>query len=368
MAEEQPPVAEEATASDDYEMNHENSGEDTGGEDAGGENHFGIPEDPPTEHQSENCCRRTLSKLASPLLDESGDGTSVVAGLFSLFLIGTVIGLLMPKNQDLPTEWYRTMSACIGWIYFMCWSISFYPQVISNFKRGTTQGLSPEFCGLNVLGFACYSVYNGAFFWNETIHKLYKERHGEDAEISVQSNDVAFAFHALLLSSITLFQIGYYDGVRAMMPSKTILGIGVTLLCICTFYPWLVIFNIGGPDLNWLNYLYLLSTVKIMISLIKYVPQVILNYRRKSTVGWSIWNIILDFTGGLLSDLQLIFDCKDLRDFSAITGNFAKFGLGSVSIFFDIIFMLQHYVLYKQSSEDIAERQPLLSDDERNDA
>ena len=30
-----------------------------------------------------------------------------------------------------------------------------------------------------------------------------------------------------------------------------------------------------------------------------------MNYRRKSTVGWSIGNILLDFTGGSLSILQM---------------------------------------------------------------
>jgi len=30
-----------------------------------------------------------------------------------------------------------------------------------------------------------------------------------------------------------------------------------------------------------------------------------MNFRRKSTVGWSIGNILLDFTGGILSILQM---------------------------------------------------------------
>jgi len=30
-----------------------------------------------------------------------------------------------------------------------------------------------------------------------------------------------------------------------------------------------------------------------------------MNFRRKSTVGWSIGNILLDFTGGILSMLQM---------------------------------------------------------------
>lgn len=44
----------------------------------------------------------------------------------------------------------------------------------------------------------------------------------------------------------------------------------------------------------------------------KYVPQVFLNIRRRSTTGWNIWNVILDLTGGLLSVLQVsteIYHC-----------------------------------------------------------
>jgi hypothetical protein len=37
---------------------------------------------------------------------------------------------------------------------------------------------------------------------------------------------------------------------------------------------------------------------------VKYIPQVVLNQRRQSTVGWSIWNVLLDFTGGTLSLVQ----------------------------------------------------------------
>ena len=34
------------------------------------------------------------------------------------------------------------------------------------------------------------------------------------------------------------------------------------------------------------------------------------------------------------------------NDYTGITGNIAKFSLGFVSILFDIIFMIQHYILY----------------------
>lgn len=74
----------------------------------------------------------------------------------------------------------------------------------------------------------------------------------------------------------------------------------------------------------WLDLLYLLSYIKLAISLLKLLPQVRfvlslvlpstlpfgsltqlhqawLNYQRKSTIGWSIENVLLDISGGVLS-------------------------------------------------------------------
>lgn len=45
--------------------------------------------------------------------------------------------------------------------------------------------------------------------------------------------------------------------------------------------------------LEYLDIISYLSYIKLYISFAKYVPQVRLNYRRKSTVGWSIENILL---------------------------------------------------------------------------
>jgi len=76
------------------------------------------------------------------------------------------------------------------------------------------------------------------------------------------------------------------------------------------------------------------------------VPQVWLNYQRKSTDGWSIGQILFDFAGGILSLGQLFIDASFQGDWSGVTGNPAKFGLSNISLFFDVIFILQHYIIY----------------------
>lgn len=39
------------------------------------------------------------------------------------------------------------------------WSVSFYPQVLLNFRRKTSVGLSFDFLLYNVLAFSCYSAF-----------------------------------------------------------------------------------------------------------------------------------------------------------------------------------------------------------------
>jgi len=100
------------------------------------------------------------------------------------------------------------------------------------------------------------------------------------------------------------------------------------------------------------------------------VPQVWHNYKTKSTAGWSIWQVLLDLFGGILSIAQLFLDSARQADWSGITGNPIKFALGNVSIFFDVIFIIQHYRLYgehgrgvriKQTEPDGEEEETLLS-------
>lgn len=109
----------------------------------------------------------------------------------------------------------------------------------------------------------------------------------------------------------------------------------------------------------------------------KYIPQVWANYKRQSTIGWSIVQILMDFVGGILSIAQLVIDSSLQSDWSGITGNPVKLGLGQTAIAFDIMFMLQHYVFYrgarKVEEDDDASRRdssggesgrPLLASDE----
>jgi cystinosin len=302
--------------------------------------------------------RSWWSLMLSPLTDETGDAASVVTGLSTLCVVGGMIGIfIVPHDDHLHPVGYRIVSAAIGYIYFLAWSVSFYPQVLTNFRRKTTQGLSVDFCVLNVLGFWCYSAYTVLLYTSPTMRQEYRTRQHSDG-IPVESNDVAFCVHALILSMITLGQIVWYNGLSTLTQLRPeilrlVFGIMVWVLLIG---PILVSLGVW----HGLDYLYSLSAVKVLISLVKYVPQVILNIQRQSTVGWSIWQILLDLTGGLLSDVQLVGDTwatlppqsrtAGTVARSVLTGNPAKLALGTLSMTFDVVFLLQHYILYPSTA------------------
>ncbi|KAF9105507.1 hypothetical protein BGX29_012083 [Mortierella sp. GBA35] len=255
------------------------------------------------------------------------------------------------------------LSYLIGWAYFIAWSASFYPQAILNWRRKTVQGLSMDFIHLNVVGFLCYSIFNLAFFFSSEIQEEYKRRN-DGQENLVRANDVFFAVHALILSTFTLVQTWVYkrdEGQRvSVFAWAFLLSSGVSVLVL------VVRGAIRGVDYEWIDILYFLSYIKLAISFIKYCPQVYINWAAESTVGWSIHNILLDFTGGVLSIGQLVLDAYISEDWSGISGDPVKFGLGFLSIAFDLVFITQHYVLYRNRTDLYAQQLSMVkSNDER---
>jgi hypothetical protein len=75
---------------------------------------------------------------------------------------------------------------------------------------------------------------------------------------------------------------------------------------------------------------------------------VLYNCRRRSTQGWSILNILLDFMGGALSLGQQLLTCWWAGNWAPVTANPVKMGLALTSMGMDLVFMVQHYVLYAE--------------------
>lgn len=238
-------------------------------------------------------------------------------------------------------------SQAIGWVYTLLWSLSFYPQIFLNYSRGSVKGFSQDFAHLNVLGFLCYTIYNASFLLSREIQHEYRERHGGRENV-VRWNDATFAAHAFTLASIQLGQSYWYSSGNTVTASESedLTGNGrsnflprrpyrrlsgfTTLslisLLVAIFFSFIFSFLPSHPfSLQPLDFVNFLSYVKLYVTLVKYFPQLTLNWKRKSTRGFSISNILLDFTGGVLSLGQLLLDAGIInKDWSAVTGDFGK--------------------------------------------
>ena len=95
-----------------------------------------------------------------------------------------------------------------------------------------------------------------------------------------------------------------------------------------------------------------LGYFKLAISSLKYLPQMYWNYQRKSTAGWSIFNILMDLTGGLFSFGQMGLEAIFGLD---VKINIVKLVLGIMVVFYDILFVIQHYCLYPEKKKEAAE-------------
>lgn len=47
---------------------------------------------------------------------------------------------------------FDVLSGLFGWVYTLCWSLSFYPQPLLNFSRKSTSGTTVDFPLINCLG------------------------------------------------------------------------------------------------------------------------------------------------------------------------------------------------------------------------
>ncbi|XP_073874341.1 cystinosin isoform X6 [Macaca fascicularis] len=213
--------------------------------------------------------------------------TSQNVGQVTVYLHGNHSNQTGPRIRFLVirSNAISIVNQVIGWIYFVAWSISFYPQVIMNWRRKSVIGLSFDFVALNLTGFVAYSVFNIGLLWVPYIKEQFLLKYPNGVN-PVNSNDVFFSLHAVVLTLIIIVQCCLYEAY--------------------------------------------------------------MNFHYKSTEGWSIGNVLLDFTGGSFSLLQMFLQSYNNDQWTLIFGDPTKFGLGVFSIFFDVVFFIQHFCLYRK--------------------
>lgn len=156
-------------------------------------------------------------------------------------------------------------------------------------------------------------------------------------------NDVFFSLHAVALTLVIVVQCFLYE-----RGNQRVSWLAIGFLVLSWLFTLITLIMAVVRATTWLQFLFCFSYIKLAVTLVKYFPQAYLNFYYKSTEGWSIGNVLLDFTGGSFSLLQMFLQSYNNDQWTLIFGDPTKFGLGIFSIFFDVVFFIQHFCLYRK--------------------
>ena len=87
------------------------------------------------EHDDSPTIRTLANAALSPFTGADDSRTAICLGGSLLVVIGVLLGSILPSDSGLPSPLYRWISNSIGYTYFASWSVSFYPQLINNYRR-----------------------------------------------------------------------------------------------------------------------------------------------------------------------------------------------------------------------------------------
>ena len=177
----------------------------------------------------------------------------------------------------------------------------------------------------------CLSIWSWAVYYSQTARDQYRARH-DGHEPQVSAADLAFSLHAFIISSITLFQAWYYaarsgrkhstndarsesdpllslrdhghDGLISTSPIKPGKPYQVGILVIIVA-PFISAIMVWAQKIQLLDWLYFVSSIKLVISAVKYIPQIILNWKLQSAEGFAIGQILLVSSNKFWKESQL---------------------------------------------------------------
>ncbi|KAG0679922.1 hypothetical protein C6P40_005072 [Pichia californica] len=242
-----------------------------------------------------------------------------------------------------------------GWAYAVFWGISFYPTLYLNYTLRNADSISLDYITLNIIGYVCYSTSISLQIFNSTVREQYQQYF--DGRLPLLSSaDLFYSFHGLILLLVLSTQIFFGNKVWKFKNERKSYRLHQIsrIVIICFAFFAICSWKLSDPVYSFLNFAMNLAYFKIVMSLIKYIPQVIHNYKRKSMYGISRLQIIFDLIGSSFCFTEFYLK-NDLPLLEAIDSNRGKIGITLVTFFFGIVFLFQMYI-YGTSRADRGEK------------
>ncbi|CAR27851.1 hypothetical protein ZYGR_0N03380 [Zygosaccharomyces rouxii] len=246
------------------------------------------------------------------------------------------------------------VSEVLGLTYVCCWSVSMYPPLWTNWKRKSASALSVDFVMLNTTGYfyLVISLILQLYRWLPPPQGQELTQEAIALKPKITNFDLCYCLHGFLLNLVLASQLVMGQSMWGFKKERSIRMkpiyskiLFLSLLIFSGLTLHFVNYNatVGWDNLRTLAYCNRLFMLKISMSLLKYVPQVIHNHERRSMKGFAIQGTMLDITGGMASLMQLIWQIANDKSFntSVFMANFGKIGLAIVTIVFNFIFLSQ---------------------------
>jgi hypothetical protein len=182
---------------------------------------------------------------------------------------------------------------------------------------------------------------------------------------SVLINDLVYIHISTALCLYTQWQCFAYRVPSRDTMSKTHLYLAAAMWLLALYT---VALSIGGivpfvnhtskPAFTCSDFL---GYIKVSIAFIKCMPQVYLNWKRQRTLGFSLGGVLFGLFGSGCVVGQMGVEAVRDRSWSPIIGNPTKILLAIDSIAFCLIFIVQHYVFYRENDAKYAALEATLT-------
>jgi len=233
-----------------------------------------------------------------------------------------------------------------GWISLILLGLRFYFQIYLNYRFRSVAGLDFGFILFNFV----FSVYALLFvmglFFSSGINSDFTNKYHRHHDIAVK--DVIFALNSMIACIFLLYQTKIYDwGTQRIHWFSVIIISMLTLIVLFLF----LFESICQGNGCWGFFFSFLSSAITAIQLLSYVPQILWNYLRKSTLGFSLGYILSDIFGNACSMSQIAFESGEGGDWSSLDHHTVSLISTAGCLFLSLLLLTQHFWFFPVSPE-----------------
>ena len=241
------------------------------------------------------------------------------------------------------------------YLFLVCFMGRYYPQIILNFTRGRTIGLSVDFQLWALMATGCSLL---VFILNASV-----------IETSIMAShtgvrDLIFCLNNFIMTCIIILQIWLLDGFELQKPSP--LPIGVFFMILLASVVYLVVFLFFGLNdrsdkknivAQWLS---VVEKAGAVFSVARFIPQIRSNRKYNLYLGLDLGGVILDIFGSAGMVLYVIFSycgvtfksinmCNEIL---VAMDNVESLALGVISFFLSVTLFSQFMRYYRMPPLD----------------